>query len=186
MGDMQESSFVRGPTSRPNSLMYKKKELRENGDIIEMSPDKVVVVFPQPTLTVERLDPSLPMPKYAKDGDSGLDLQSTEDILIAPHQCEKIGTGIRCEIPSGYEIQIRPRSSMSILGLPAQFGTVDEGYRGEIKVVIANLTSGSKRIRKGDRIAQAVLAPATRANIVEGVVSTDTERGADAFGSTGR
>lgn len=137
-------------------------------------------------LVIERLDDSLPMPQYAREGDSGFDLSSAEDWVIGPGLCEKISTGLRFHIPEGYEVQIRPRSSLSILGLPAQFGTIDQGYRGEVIVILANISKGTKRIRKGERIAQAVLTPVTRANIVEGVVSTDTERGEGGFGSTGR
>jgi dUTP pyrophosphatase len=75
---------------------------------------------------------------------------------------------------------------MNHKGLIANFGTVDAGYRGELQVSITNVGNSTMKLRHGDRIAQAVLAPVTRANIVEGVVSTDTERGTDGFGSTGR
>ena len=137
-------------------------------------------------LTVERVDPGIPLPFYAREGDSGFDLRAGHPCVISPHKTEAIATGLRFSIPEGYEVQIRPRSSMSVLGLPAQFGTVDNGYRGEVKVILANLNEGTRRIEEGDRIAQAVLAPVTQANIVEGVVSTDTERGEGGFGSTGR
>lgn len=139
-----------------------------------------------PELIIERLNDEVEMPRYAKEGDSGFDLSSTEDWVIGPGLCEKISTGLRFHIPEGYEVQIRPRSGLSILGLPAQFGTIDQGYRGEVIVILANISKGTKRIRKGERIAQAVLVPVTQANIVEGVVSTDTERGEAGFGSTGR
>jgi len=137
-------------------------------------------------LIVQRIDPTLPLPTYAREGDSGFDLRADDDYVLNPHKAEKIGTGLLFHIPEGYEVQIRPRSSMSSIGLPAQFGTVDNGYRGEVSVILANLNEGTRLIRKGDRIAQAVLAPVTRANIVEGAVSTDTERGCSGFGSTGR
>jgi len=137
-------------------------------------------------LIVQRIDPTLPLPTYAREGDSGFDLRADDDYVLNPHKAEKIGTGLLFHIPEGYEVQIRPRSSMSSIGLPAQFGTVDNGYRGEVSVILANLNEGTRLIRKGDRIAQAVLAPVTQANIVEGVVSTDTERGCSGFGSTGR
>ena len=137
-------------------------------------------------LIVQRIDPTLPLPTYAREGDSGFDLRADDDYVLNPHKAEKIGTGLLFHIPEGYEVQIRPRSSMSSIGLPAQFGTVDNGYRGEVVVILANLNEGTRLIRKGDRIAQAVLAPVTQANIVEGVVSTDTERGEGGFGSTGR
>jgi dUTP pyrophosphatase len=141
------------------------------------------------TLTIERLDPSLPMPKYAKEGDSGFDLHMSlrgSDLLVHHQDTVKIPTGVRCCIPDGYELQIRPRSSMNHKGLIANFGTVDAGYRGELQVSITNVGNSTMKLRHGDRIAQAVLAPVTRANIVEGVVSTDTERGTVGFGSTVR
>lgn len=148
-----------------------------------------------PTLRIERLDPSVPLPSYAKEGDAGMDLcalmlhdsgrvmQSTE---MLPKETKKFGTGVRCEIPYGYELQIRPRSSMSLRGLHVHFGTVDTGYRGQIMVTVTNVGWFDEQINNLDRIAQAVLAPVTRATIVEGVVSTDTERGEAGFGSTGR
>ena len=150
-----------------------------------------------PDLIIERLDPSLPMPKYAKEGDAGFDLCyyaadmgradfRTGDLSVGPHQMVKIHTGIRAQIPEGYEVQIRPRSGKTGEGLVAQFGTVDAGYRGWWYVNLLNTSGSNIFVYNFDRIAQAVLAPVTRASIVEGVVSVDTERGEGGFGSTGR
>lgn len=171
----------------------------EKGEFILGVPDEVRFVLPHPTLTIERLDPSLPMPKYAKEGDAGFDLYAARECILYPGTTLLIPTGIRVEIPEGYELQIRPRSSMGCQGIiiPNSPGTIDQGYRGEIKVPIHWLrddTDGKDYEGKddylpivyGQRIAQAVLAPVTRANIVEGEVSTDTERGEDGFGSSGR
>jgi len=141
-----------------------------------------------PDLIIERLDPSLPMPKYAKEGDAGFDLYAAESIPDMARIPYVMSTGIRVHIPKGYELQIRSRSSLASNGVFVvnSPGTIDEGYRGEIKVILGQTGDRGVFINKGDRIAQAVLAPVTRANIVEGVVSTDTERGEAGFGSTGR
>jgi dUTP pyrophosphatase len=136
------------------------------------------------------------MPKYAKEGDSGFDLRACkldgppDDYgntrqYIHPGETATISVGVRAEIPEGYEIQIRPRSGKTREGIVAQFGTIDTGYRGEWKVNLLNTSDEIRVIHYRDAVAQAVLAPVTRANIVEGVVSTDTERGEAGFGSTG-
>ena len=98
-----------------------------------------------------------------------------------------MGTGLRCQIPQGYELQIRPRSGYAKDGLVAQFGTVDEGYRGELKVIL-HYQGGDEvyLVEAGDRVAQAVLVPVTRANFVDGNISEDTERGVSGFGSSGQ
>lgn len=146
-------------------------------------------------LTIERLDTSLPLPTYAHEGDSGMDLYARpyadhyalDYIEIEPMGTVSIGVGIRLGIPDGYEIQIRPRSGMTREGIITHFGTVDSGYRGEVMVNITNTnTYGMYRIYRKARIAQAILAPVTRAHIVEGVVENDTERGSNGFGSTGK
>ena len=146
-------------------------------------------------LTYEKLDPSLPDLAYAHDGDAGFDLHARlyadhfplDGIDIGPNETRLIGTGIRMDIPKGYEIQIRPRSSLSRAGVFVQFGTVDSGYRGEIMVVITNNCNyRSYEVSYGDRIAQAVLAPIYRANLCRGDVDTNTDRGTDGFGSTGK
>lgn len=141
-------------------------------------------------LVIERIDPSLPMPTYAHGGDAGFDLyaalKSVKCVDLQSHDTMKIPTGIRMVIPEGYEVQIRPRSSKASEGLVAQFGTVDCGYRGQLFINLTNNTESVKVVWYGDRIAQAVLTPVTRANIVEGNVENDTERGEGGFGSTGR
>lgn len=139
-----------------------------------------------PEVVVERSDPDNPLPTYAREGDSGFDLSAGCYYGFGPWETHVVSTGIFMHIPEGYEIQIRPRSSLSKEGILVHFGTVDEGYRGEIKVIMTNLTPSLQKVYGGDRIAQAVLAPVTRATIVEGTVSVDTERGKQGFGSTGR
>jgi len=127
------------------------------------------------------------LPKYMTDGSSGADLYSSSDICIEPFDVSLVPTGIRVQIPSGYEIQIRPRSGFSlknkilILNTP---GTIDSDYRGEIKVIMFNLNREKFCIKRGDRIAQMVVAKVEKANFVEDKID-DTERGDGGFGHTG-
>lgn len=141
-------------------------------------------------LTYEKLDPSLPDLAYARDGDAGFDLyaspKGTPVMLVFGEEVRTVPTGYRFHIPEGYELQIRPRSGLTSKGILAQFGTVDSGYRGEVMVNLMSINEYEYDIKQGDRIAQAVLAPVTRAVLQQGTVSTDTERGELGFGSTGR
>lgn len=134
----------------------------------------------------EPTDIQATIPKYAHASDSGMDIASCEGVIIPPNSHAKINTGIRAEIPEGYELQVRPRSGLSSLGIVAMFGTVDCGYRGEIGVQLYNLTQEPYTVNIGDRIAQLVLAPVTRAEIEKGMVFDGTDRGANGFGSTGK
>lgn len=132
------------------------------------------------------LRPWAKLPVYKKDGDSGMDVCAAHSIAIAPFGKAKVGLGIACEIPEGYELQVRPRSGLSSEGIVAIFGTVDSGYRGEIAVSLFNLTRAEYMVHEGDRIAQLVLAPVSRRTPVWIEELSETERGADGFGSTGR
>lgn len=125
------------------------------------------------------------LPKYAHASDSGMDISSCEEVTILPNSHARIDTGVRAEIPDGYELQVRPRSGLSSRGIVAVFGTVDCGYRGEIGVTLYNLTQKPYAVNVGDRIAQLVLAPVTRADIEQGIVFDGTDRGTNGFGSTG-
>lgn len=127
------------------------------------------------------------VPMYAHEGDSGMDVCADDDVEIRPYCTAKVSTGIAAVIPDGHELQVRPRSGLSSRGVIAAFGTVDTGYRGEIGVVLYNFTEGIVWIRKGDRIAQLVLAPVTRVEItaMRGDPPKNTERGTAGFGSTG-
>lgn len=184
---------------------------------------------------VKRLNGEAVIPQYAKPGDSGFDLVATEDVIIAPGEAALVSTGLAFEIPEGFELQVRPRSGVSLrtkLRVANTPGTIDSSYRGEVKVIIDNIAhldfeidrvnstepyelwpvmqnayhtidgSGDSPqgnvlteetvpvwtyiIRKGDRIAQGVIAPVIRANLIEtdGEL-TETERGDGGFGSTG-
>jgi dUTP pyrophosphatase len=139
-----------------------------------------------PTLKVMRIASWLPMPEYKTAGAAGLDLHSLHDLPIYPGERTAFGTGICVEIPPGFEGQVRPRSSLTAHGLVLPTGTIDSDYRGEIKVVLINTSREVRHIHAGDRIAQLVIAPVARCEVVEVEELSSTERGAGGFGSTGR
>ncbi|RZV35892.1 MAG: dUTP diphosphatase [Sphingomonadaceae bacterium] len=130
----------------------------------------------------------LPLPAYATDGAAGMDIVSAEDVMLAPGARHAVATGIGVAIPEGYEIQVRPRSGLAIkhgISVPNTPGTVDSDYRGEVRVILINHGEDAFAISRGDRIAQLVLAPVTRATWDEVEALDDTDRGAGGFGSTG-
>lgn len=137
------------------------------------------------TLTIERTHPDAVMPKYQNPGDAGFDLAIVESVVMSPGQTAIVNTGLRFNIPEGYEVQLRPRSGKSSKGLTAKFGTIDSGYRGEVGIILHNDSPAYMSISAGDRLAQGVFTPVIQAVIEEGVVSTDTVRGEGGFGSTG-
>lgn len=132
-----------------------------------------------------------PLPSYATAGSSGMDLSAFLDqpLILAPMQRELIPTGIFIELPEGYEVQVRPRSGLAIkqgltcLNSP---GTVDADYRGELKVILINLSNEPQTIKTGDRIAQMVLQKVEKINWQPAVAINETERGAGGFGHTGK
>lgn len=115
-----------------------------------------------------------------------MDLMAAEDVTIFPGCRDNVLTGLCAEIPPGYELQIRSRSGLAMRGIQAHFGTIDEDYRGELKVILYNHSEEPLEINHGDRIAQAVLAPVVRAVIEEAEELSDTVRGDGGFGSSGR
>lgn len=131
----------------------------------------------------------LPLPVYATDGAAGLDVVAAEDVTLAPGERHAVATGFAVAIPSGYEVQVRPRSGLAMkhgitcLNTP---GTIDHDYRGEVKVILANLGRQPFDVRRGERIAQLVPAPVIKAAFREVQSLSDTERGAGGFGSTGQ
>ena len=131
----------------------------------------------------------LPAPAYATTGAAGLDIVSAEDIVLGPGDRHAVATGFAVAIPAGYEIQVRPRSGLALkfgvtcLNTP---GTIDADYRGEVKVILANLGSQPFDVKRGERIAQLVPAEVTPARFLEVETLDDTQRGAGGFGSTGR
>ncbi len=129
-------------------------------------------------------------PVYSSEFASGADLKADviEDIILSPLQRVMVPTGIRLEIPAGYEAQVRPRSGLAaksgitVLNTP---GTIDADYRGEVKIILINLSSEDFTIKRGDRIAQLVFAPVVQAELIETEVLSETDRGSGGFGSTG-
>lgn len=137
------------------------------------------------TLKVLRLYPDVQLPAYAREGDSGLDVRARASITLERFLPCKLTLGIACELPYGYELQIRPRSSLSGAGILCQWGTVDNGYRGDMAVVLIALAHDYE-IAAGDKIAQLVPAAVTRVKVQDVDKLSETERGARGFGSTGR
>jgi len=130
----------------------------------------------------------LDLPDYATAGAAGMDIVSAETVRIAAGARHAVATGLAVAIPTGYEIQVRPRSGLALkygITVPNTPGTIDSDYRGELKVILINHSSEVFLIERGDRIAQLVLAPVTLASWQEVDVLDDTERGTGAFGSTG-
>lgn len=142
-------------------------------------------------LKVFKLNENVIVPSYQTEGAAGMDLCAFLDNPVTLKSLERklIPTGIKIELPSGYEAQVRPRSGMSIkhgITLVNCVGTIDEDYRGEVCVPVINLSKEDFTINNGDRIAQMVISPVTKAeiNIVQKL--SDTKRGEGGFGSTGK
>lgn len=155
-------------------------------------------------LGFKKVHPDAVMPKYAHDGDAGMDVCAVEDVDLLMFTPTLVNTGLVADIPEGYEIQVRPRSGLALkYGITVwnSPGSIDSGYRGQVGVILLwspyGLADKERRkegvivvpekytIKKGDRIAQLVFAPVTRAEIVEVSEVSDTERGSGGFGSTG-
>ncbi|MBU8739741.1 dUTP diphosphatase [Bacillus licheniformis] len=163
---------------------------------------------------INRLSPDAQIPQYAHASDACFDLVAAEDVVIEPGETALVKTGLAFEIPEGYEMQIRPRSGITLkTKLRVQLGTVDAGYRGEVGVIVDNIAEvveetdyiatsvmgetimlsiplgyvkyNAYLIRKGDRIAQAVIKPVEQAAFTEVPELGDSDRGAGGFGSSG-
>ena len=132
----------------------------------------------------------LPLPRYATAGSAGLDLAAAVegDLVLEPGARALVPTGLRIALPAGYEAQVRPRSGLALrsgLVLPNAPGTIDADYRGEISVLLMNAGRESFTVRRGDRVAQLVVAPVVQAQLVEVATLDATARGAGGFGHTG-
>ena len=152
-----------------------------------------------------KLDERATMPKFAKQGDSGFDMYTLEDIIIKAGETKLIKTGIAADLKEGYEIQVRPRSGVSLNGmkgcrkyhklrqyqekcqpyLRVQFGTVDSGYKGDIGIITYNQENYDVLIPKGTRLAQCVVMEVPKVELVEVFESSDSKRGNTGFGSSG-
>ena len=142
------------------------------------------------SVQVKRLNngAGLPLPGYASDGAAGMDVCAAEGLTLKVGRRHAVATGLSFAIPHGFEVQVRPRSGLALkhgitcLNTP---GTIDSDYRGEVKVILANLGDEDFVIQRGDRIAQLVVAAVTQAAMIEVETLDDTVRGAGGFGSTG-
>jgi dUTP pyrophosphatase len=139
-------------------------------------------------LAVRRLDSELPLPRYAREGDAGLDLYAAETATLAPGERLTVRTGIALAIPDGFAGFVLPRSGaalrtgLTILNAP---GLIDAGFRGEVQVLLVNHGAGAVVVQRGDRIAQLVVQRVERARLVEVDTLPASERGPGGFGSTG-
>lgn len=141
-------------------------------------------------------DPAVPLPTYATAGAAGADIRANLEpadrvagIVLRPMQRRIVPTGLRVEIPEGYEIQIRPRSGLALshgITLPNTPATIDADYRGPLGIALVNLSDMPFTVAHGDRIAQVIVAPVLQAAFAETDRLSDTARGAGGFGSTGR
>jgi dUTP pyrophosphatase len=153
------------------------------------APDLAADLAADLDVVVVRLDPGLPVPSYAHPGDAGADLHTAVDVELAPGERALVPTGLSIALPDGYVALVHPRSGLaarhglSIVNTP---GTVDAGYRGEIKVLLINHDPVDPVVlRRGDRIAQLVIQRFERARFVEAGVLPESVRGAGGYGSTG-
>jgi dUTP pyrophosphatase len=141
-------------------------------------------------LLIQQLDSELPLPRFAKPGDAGVDLYARIDLVLAPGERALMPTGIAIALPPGFAAFIHPRSGLAIrdgLSMVNAPGTIDASYRGEIQVILVNMDiKNSISIARGDRIAQLVIQRVENVNIVPVSQLPGTERGAGGFGSTGK
>jgi len=139
-------------------------------------------------IRIKKLHPDAILPTYAHgpEEDAGMDLRSVERVVLEPGVAQAVPTGLAIELPPGYEAQVRPRSGLALKhSLTVNFGTIDPGYRGEIRVVMFNLGHTVYTVEKGDRIAQLIVAPYEAIHWQEGELG-ESARGAGGFGSSGR
>jgi dUTP pyrophosphatase len=141
-------------------------------------------------ISIHRIHPDAVLPSYAHgpSEDAGMDLHAVEDVTLDPGAARVVPTGLTIELPSGYEGQVRPRSGLALkhaITIPNAPGTIDPGYRGEIRVILFNLGREPYTIHKGDRIAQLVVAKYEAVEWTETGLA-DSTRGSKGFGSSGR
>lgn len=166
-----------------NGFSYRKVEVDNNTQdyIIKDCPKRNVVKF-------KKINPDAVLPFYTTEGSAGFDLSSVENVVVGPKETKVVKTGLVCELPSGYELQIRPRSGLSLktpLRIANTPGTVDSDYRGEIGIIVWNTGDDPYEIVKGIRIAQGVVCKVEQLPIEEVDTVSETARSSGGFGSTG-
>src|ERR1700683_2086265 len=140
-------------------------------------------------IRIKRVHPDAVLPAYAHGSheDAGLDLCAVERTVLLPGEARGVATGLAIQLESGYEAQVRPRSGLALKhSITVNFGTIDPGYRGEIRVVMFNLGTNDYIVEQGDRIAQLIVAPYVAVEWDESDDLNDSARGAGGFGSSGR
>ena len=147
-----------------------------------------MIAIPQMKIRIKKVHADAILPTYAHgpQEDAGMDLRAVERVVVSPGAAQAVPTGIAIELPSGSEAQVRPRSGMALKhSITVNFGTIDPGYRGEIRVIMFNLGREDYTVEKGDRIAQLIVSKYEPVEWVEGELG-DTTRGEGGFGSSGR
>ena len=146
--------------------------------------------WPMIDIAVKRLPhgQDLPLPAYATAGAAGMDVVAAEDVTLPSMGRHAVATGLALAIPEGFEVQVRPRSGLALkhgISLPNTPGTIDSDYRGELKIILINLGAEPFEIKRGDRIAQLIIAPVQLGRMIEVESLDETVRGIGGFGSTG-
>lgn len=148
---------------------------------------KKALILEQPTLKFKRLRSGAKIPQYAHSDDAGMDLFSIEEKILNPGERHIFQLGIAAEIPFGYFISIRDKSSVSAkFGIHTMGGVIDSGYRGEWAVIMVNASNKLHTVEPGDKLAQAILQPVAHPQVIEVEELNKTDRGTGGFGSTGR
>lgn len=139
-------------------------------------------------IKIQKLNEEAIIPSYQTNGSAGFDFHALEDITLEPNETKLIKTGLAFEIPMGSELQVRPRSGLSLktpLRITNSPGTVDSDYRGEVCIIMQNTGNINVNIEKGSRIAQGILCPVYQATFIESNDLSETRRGSEGFGSSG-
>lgn len=143
----------------------------------------------QPAILFKKLHPDAIIPEYRHDGDSGFDLHCLREATINPGECKLVPTGLAMALPKGFELQVRMRSGAGLktpLIITNAPGTVDSGYRGDIGLILRNIGDAPYTLKKGERVAQGIVAPVCRAEIIETHNLPESDRGENGYGSTGK
>ena len=169
-------------------LSNEKFEYSETGEEVPTYEAYYYKINMDQKVMVKKLSPDAILPKYAKPGDAGFDLHACETVTIHPHQTTIVPTGLAFAIPEGFEMQVRMRSGAALktpLILHNAPGTIDSGYRGEIGLILHNLSDNPYTVEKGERLCQGIIAPVVSAWFEEVDTLPESERGANGYGSTG-